>query len=248
MPDPRADTVAQWVCDEGNNIEFRSLRSVVNDILAFHLPTRSEEEVSELAESLHPQVTQELYTLANQATLDGIVPRYEISTDGVTIHLKFIDQPELDLLRELQAHSPEDFEHFCKRVLETLGGNASVEGGPGDGGIDFVAFGIPIGPTPGPSPSGARAVVIGQAKRYTTGINISEYDLRAFVGAVTRRAYTLKRSNPAQVGSMHPIVYAFWTTSDFHRNARDFAREMGIWYLNGIALAQLALRIGINHV
>jgi hypothetical protein len=248
MRDPNPYTVAQWLRDEGSNTEFKSLQSVVNDILASRLPNRSQEEVSELAEMLNSQVIQELHDIAAQFTLDGIVPRYEILTEEATTHIRFLEQPELNLLKELQARPPDYFEHFCKRILEILGANASVEGGPGDGGVDFVAFGLPIGPIPGPSPSGARAVVIGQAKRYATGINISENDLRAFIGAVTRRTYSLKRSNPIQVGSLHPIVYAFWTTSDFHRNAREFAREMGLWYLNGIALAQLAMRIGINEL
>ena len=248
MPDPKADAVSLWISDDGTNTEFRTLRSVVNDVLLTHLAGRSEEELSELAERLEPQVVQELYTITDQSLLDGIVPRFQVTTEEATAHIKFIDRPELHLLRELQTRAPKDFEDFCKRVLQTLGANASVQGGPGDGGIDFLAFGLRTGPSLGPSPSGAHAVVIGQAKRYATGNNISEYDLRAFVGAATRRTFQLKRSNPSQVGSLQPVVYAFWTTSDFHRNAKEFAREMGIWYLNGLALAQLASRLGITEL
>ena len=40
---------------------------------------------------------------------------------------------------------------------------------------------------------------------------------------------------------------AYWTTSDFNRAAKQFANEMGLWYLSGLALSQFAIRIGIDH-
>jgi hypothetical protein len=37
-----------------------------------------------------------------------------------------------------------------------------------------------------------------------------------------------------------------WTTSDFNRNAKEYARDMGMWYLNGLGLAQLAFKTGME--
>ena len=121
-----------------------------------------------------------------------------------------------------------------------------MEGGPYDEGVDFTAFDLSLGSLPGPAPIGAKVVLIGQAKRYKTGNNVKERELREFVGAAIKRTYKLKRMYTSQVGSLHPIVYAFWTTSDFHQSAKDFARDMGIWYLSGLALTQLAMRLGVS--
>ncbi|MGO8925847.1 MAG: hypothetical protein ACLQU3_02975 [Limisphaerales bacterium] len=46
---------------------------------------------------------------------------------------------------------------------------------------------------------------------------------------------------------MTPVLLAFWTTSDFTPQAKQCARELGIWHLNGIGLAQLAIRVGLSE-
>ena len=40
-----------------------------------------------------------------------------------------------------------------------------------------------------------------------------------------------------------PVVYAFWTTSDLHIHAKEFSRKMGIWHLDGMALAEYVLKL-----
>jgi hypothetical protein len=42
-----------------------------------------------------------------------------------------------------------------------------------------------------------------------------------------------------------PVLLAFWTTGDFSPSAKKYARDLGLWYLNGIGLAQLATRLGL---
>lgn len=68
--------------------------------------------------------------------------------------------------------------------------------------------------------------------------------LREFVGASLRRVAELKRTRADHFGLFQPTVLAFWTTSDFHKSAKAYAKEMGIWYLGGPALCQLATSLG----
>lgn len=248
MPIPKADIIALWISDEGLNTDFKNIRVVSFDVLSSHLTENSKEEISEIVEGAEAQIVQELFKLNDQNISDGVIPRFELFSESDTNYIKFIDRPEVTFLEELRQESPQQFELFCKRVLEKLGATAFVEGGPGDGGIDFIGFELPVGFYRGPTSSGGKVVVIGQAKRYKAGNNISETDLRSFIGAAVRRAYELKRKSSEKVGSLQPIVYAFWTTSDFHQNAKTYAREMGIWYLSGLALAQLATRVGLNSL
>src|SRR5258705_463543 len=79
---------------------------------------------------------------------------------------------------------------------------------------------------PGLSTKGSRILVIGQAKRYIDGNHVREKELREFVGAVIKRVDELKRTRSEQFGIMHPIILAFWTTSDFHLNAREYAKNV----------------------
>jgi hypothetical protein len=40
-------------------------------------------------------------------------------------------------------------------------------------------------------------------------------------------------------------ILVFWKISDFHENVRKFAKNLGKRYLNGIALCQLAVKLGL---
>jgi len=42
------------------------------------------------------------------------------------------------------------------------------------------------------------------------------------------------------------VLLAFWTTGDFSISAKKYARDIGLWYLNGIGLAQLATRLDLS--
>ncbi len=245
MADPKPQDIALWISDHATNIDFKTLRNVMFDILSTRIPGKSIEEIADLTENLEPSVLRELEIIYNQNLLDGVTPRFILSQEESTTHFKILETPEVELRNRLHIGTPAEFEYFCKKILERLGAVASVEGGPYDQGIDFTAFNLPLSRV-GPAPSGAFAVVIGQAKRYAIGNNISEKDIREFIGSATRRSFLLKRTNSSKVGSLQPIVYAFWTTSDFHSLAKECAREMGIWYLNGIALSQLAIRLGVT--
>jgi restriction endonuclease Mrr len=246
MSEPTSATIAEWIASECLSQEYKVVELFLSEVLTTHLPERSGDEVADLTERLRPSVVKALEELAMQKRSEGITPNYDLQLDEFAAYLRVEPRPELMLLNELQVNTPRQFEEFCSDVLNALGGKASVTGGADDGGIDFVAFNLHLGSQVAPSTIGAKTVVIGQAKRHQTGNNITENQLRNFVGACLRRAYQLKRTNTQLVGSLQPIVFAFWTTSDFHPLAREYAREMGIWYLSGVALAQLALRLNVT--
>jgi hypothetical protein len=56
------------------------------------------------------------------------------------------------------------------------------------------------------------------------------------------RADDLKREDE-RFGILFPVAYAFWTTSNFNKPARDYAKRMGLWCLGGLGLAQLAHKL-----
>ena len=109
--------------------------------------------------------------------------------------------------------------------------------------MDFVARDLQLS---APSPRGARVLVIGQAKRYSRHNRISETDLRSFVGGAIRKASDPENALTFRREILAPLVFAFWTTSDFHPTARSYARSVGLWHLNGMGLAQLASRLGVE--
>jgi restriction endonuclease Mrr len=127
-----------------------------------------------------------------------------------------------------------------------MGGISAVTGRAGDGGGDFVARNLSFSADAGPAPAGARVLVVGQAKLYARDNLISENELRCFIGGALRRAADPGDSLTYRRAHLAPLVYAFWTTSDFHPSAKSYARAMGLWYLNGIGLAQLAIRLGVS--
>ncbi len=73
---------------------------------------------------------------------------------------------------------------------------------------------------------------------------MKEKELREFVGGgiLKLQEYRERRIwNP-----LTPIVFAFWTTSDFHKSAKDYARNIGIWFMNGWSFARYVRELGIN--
>jgi len=247
MSDPTPNIIASWVDSHCKNTSFLSLQDVIIDVLNIKMQGSSQETIAEIAEKVEPDVLKALHEIADEGIVDGIEPKYILDSEASTNYIKFIEQTEFDsFLQTLREGSPENFESFCVKILNALGADAVRVGSSHDGGIDFEAFDLPLSHIDGPRPSGAKALVIGQAKRYAVDNFISERDIREFVGAVIKRSFLLKTKNSNKVGIIHPTAFAFWTTSDFHRNAKKFAKEMGIWYLNGYALVQLATKLNLN--
>ncbi|MGO9519616.1 MAG: restriction endonuclease [Candidatus Korobacteraceae bacterium] len=243
MAEISPDTLAIWLSRDINNENFRALSEVCTDTLVSRLPTKSPEECADLAESLLPRVAFSLERIRSELLEDGVEPNFELSTDERTFYIKAVTSQAAQLLERLYALTPTEFERFCGRILETMGARVAVIGKSGDGGIDFVARDLPIC---SPAPIGARITVVGQAKKYAVDSFIKEHDLRAFIGSTIRKTSDPDDPHCFRRNILAPVMFAFWTTADFQPSARKFARGLGLWYLSGTALAQLALRLKLE--
>ncbi|MGH8611937.1 MAG: restriction endonuclease [Gammaproteobacteria bacterium] len=134
----------------------------------------------------------------------------------------------------LKSLHPDDFETLCAEVLKKLGAQSDRTQSTRDGGVDFYGFNFSGVTGTLPFPIVSRAMVVGQAKRWVDQI-VSETELRKFVGGALHEVEKF-RDRP-DFGILSPVVYAFWTTSDFDRNAREYATAMGIWTMAGPTLA-----------
>ena len=247
MSRPKPQHIANSLLEYGHNRDFKNLSDIIFSFFKAKGYSMSDDEISDYVEEYVNDIAKELYIKIEDRRNDGVTLNFELNEDEGAFYIKFFDKPEMTLLRKLQADTPEYFEQFCKRILDKFDGNSSVSGGSDDGGIDFSATDLQLKNLPSLSTKGSRILLLGQAKRYTDGNHVKETEIRGFIGACIKRLDDLKKSRGEQFGILHPTIYAFWTTSDFHPNARDYAKSMGIWYLNGIALCQLALKLGIDE-
>jgi len=246
MPPIKPQFIANQLIGFGNNPNDKKLSDVIKLLLDQKFPNLSEEERWEYVEENLENIAKELFIKENDSIKDGVVLNFDISQEDNEYYIKFTPRPETVLLRDLSKKTPEYFEEFCKKILAKLGGISQVTGGRNDGGIDFIAQNLKLNGLSLNSTKGSNILVVGQAKRFTKGEHITETDLRTFVGASVKKIDELKKSNPNQFGIFQPVILAYWTTSDFHTDAKSFANHMGIWYLNGIAVCQLAMNLGIE--
>jgi hypothetical protein len=246
MADPSPDTVAFWLIQDASNPSFRPLLDVTIEVIGSRIQTKSADESADLAEKLLSRVAESLGRLALESVDDGVEPGYDLSAEDSTLYFKARQTEAISFKERLLTLSPAQFEGFCAALLGKLGGESRVIGKSGDGGLDFIARNISLCGSQGPAPIGARTLVLGQAKRYSKDSLIVETDLRAFVGAAIRRS-----SDPLDLltyrgAIMAPLSLAFWTTSDFQPSAKRYAKAVGLWHLNGVGLAQLAIRLGVD--
>jgi len=247
MARPKPQYIANSLLEYGQNTDFKNLKDITLAFFKAKGFSMSDEEISDYIEEHVSEIAKQLFIKIDDRKNDGVTLNFELEENDGIFYIRFFDKPEMTLLRKLQTDTPENFELFCKKILDKLGGNSSVSGGADDGGIDFSATDLQIKNLPTLSTKGSRILVLGQAKRYVDGNHIKETELRSFIGASIKRVDDLKRTRAEQFGILHPTILAFWTTSDFHSNARDYAKSMGIWYLNGVALCQLALHLGLDE-
>jgi len=243
---PNPYYIANLIVENGSEPEFTKLELVLQKILSDKLPTFSEEEILDYIEEYNKDIAAELFTKENDNFLDGIESTFDIKEEDGEYYVKFLNKPISEYLKKLQKLPAEDFELFCGNVLTKLGGNSDVIGGSDDGGIDFTATDLYIQNLPKATTRGSKVLVVGQAKRFIEGNHVKEKDIRQFVGASIKKIDDLKRTKSGNFGILHPVILAFWTTSDFHVNAKKLANDIGLWYLNGIALSQLALHLKIE--
>ena len=244
MAHPKPDVIAYWIEHDSSDGVAR-MGEVITTVLTGRLPRYSPEEIAELSEQSEQRIITLLRERSTADEKDGITAVYVLEDDGTATYFRRIPGKEIEYLGKLKLLSPGDFEEFCGSILSKMGGTHRVIGGSNDLGCDFEAHGLVIGSNASPVPICARAIVIGQAKRYTRN-DVTETEVRQFVGGAIHRVDRLKRELGGDAGILAPVLLAYWTTADFHYSARRYAREMGLWFLNGIGLAQLAIRVGLD--
>ncbi len=242
LPSPRyvAAQVVQHLTRHSNDLTWHKIDDVIRAILYVHVPNISIERREEFADKIRDNVETELRNDLAEAERDGRHSLFDLSDDA---YVRIRDQDVVVVKRRLCELSPGDFEEFCRDVLSTLGGRATVQGGPSDGGIDFDCFDLRSLPTDLPTPISLNLVVLGQAKRYADTNIITTKMLREFVGAAVLRHHDLLISG--SLSARQPVLFAFWTTSSFDNNAREFARKVGIWIMDGVTLARYAQHLAL---
>ena len=249
---PKDKVVAKWVENRARNLHPLPLRDVITIVLNAEISANSKrkisaEEIAEAVEELVKDVALRLAEIGDDYILQGVDPSFIIEIGDGDYHYRCKEVPDREFRTKLAAMTPSGFEHFCKSVLNKLSGNATVSGGPNDECVDFYAFGLPLAGGDALFPRAARLFVIGQAKRWKIDREIVLNDLREFIGGAILRADQLRLDHADRCGLLTPTCFAFWTTCDFSVGAREFADRMGLWYLNGKALSQLAICIGLGH-
>jgi restriction endonuclease Mrr len=245
MAEPRPYYLARWIADEIHDVSYISLRSSIEAILKSHIPEWSDEQIFEISERTEAEVFKELEKISENLISDGVEPSFMLDGEPQTAYIKGSNLLTVSVLTKIKQKTPKEFERFCADILTSLGGTTRTVGGTGDGGVDFIATNLPITGYDLPALRVSSLIVIGQAKRYQDNKFVTVNEVRDFLGGAIAHLDTLKREN-ARYGLFTPVLYAFWTTSDFTKPAYDFYHQCGLWGLGGLSLAQLAIRLNMN--
>lgn len=220
--------------------------SPLSNVIATHVSINcnlSDEEAADFAESNLAEVLRHLEDHCTMLEEDGIVAPYQIDGDATEAYIRWIPSEAKGFRAAMAAMDPREFEDLCKRVLVALGAKEGARTGQtADGGVDFVARDLQIVV---PASAGARIHIVGQAKRYALHLPVGEREIREFVGGAIKRLRDPADSEVYRRECLAPVIFAFWTTSEFTSSALAYSRAVGIWYLNGLGLAQLALKNGV---
>jgi len=197
----------------------------------------SEEIIEESVERELNYVADILKNKAANAKENGEIATYEVD-DEESPYIRKIFDSNPPLLKEIREMDSTNFEELCAKVLKKLGwSETGCIGGSQDDGVDFYAFDFPDRQLFNlPIPLNCKALVIGQAKRYKQGSDVSETEVRKFVGGALKKLNDFRKSG--KVGVLTPVIFAFWTSSDFQDPAKKYAKTMGIWFMNGRTLVE----------
>jgi Restriction endonuclease len=230
---PSTQIMSVWIKDGANNTEWAPLEEVAFTVLRAKLTKHSDEEISELIEEKLSYIAEALRNDAAELHADGMPARFAIDEEASPYFKAF--PTDTALLEKLRRIDPFKVEDLCAAILAKLGGVARATERTGDGGVDFVATDLDIMPSGFGIPAVCRATVIGQTKRYKETNVIKETSLREFVGAGVWKRHRLRLDSG--ISPLAPVILAYWTTSNFEPNAKRYAREMGLWYMDGHTLA-----------
>lgn len=231
--------IAKWVETHLESTDWQNLNDAILHSIKKAIPNVSIEIQTDLTEEHIDYVDEILRTRAAFIIEDGGVPSYEM--DAVESYVRRINQHNAKIAAKLRQIDPFHFEVVCKRILEKLGAIAENTQKSYDGGVDFFALNLTTYSASYPLPKTAALSVIGQAKRYAENNEVKENEIRNFIGGAILKLDELRKQGKINV--LAPVVYAFWTTSDLHVHAKVFSRKMGIWHLDGMALAEYVIKL-----
>jgi hypothetical protein len=246
MAEPKPSQTAFWLLNLAINVELQPLTLLIAETLGKKLPGYSVEQLSDLGEDQLEAVSAWLEQEREKQKEEGIEPTFQLSYEAGTPYFRKIPSDASKFLGALYAISDAQFVDFCVSLLKALGGDALNIDGPYDGGLDFVARNLPLSGLNVDALRRTRILVVGQAKHYQKETLVSEPELRDFVGGALKRTSDPTDSVTHRITTLAPLVFAFWTTSDFNSPAKSYAKAVGVWTLNGIALSQLALKANFN--
>lgn len=238
---PSSQDIAKWVEKYCCSNDWQSLEDAVHESISKALPKVSVEQISDWTEEHLPFVDVLLRNRSANLLQDGSLPTYELDENDP--YIRRINQYNTDIAEKLRCIDPFYFEVVCKRILEKLGATAENTQKSYDGGVDFYAFEMTSYSSNHPLPQSAALAVIGQAKRYAKDHDVTETEIRKFIGGAILKSDELRKQGKINV--LSPVVFAFWTTSELHLHAKEYSRKMGIWHLDGMALAEYVVKLDL---
>jgi restriction endonuclease Mrr len=244
MAPPKPKWIAMSLAQEFTSESFVSLQIAVASHVSTKIVSMSVEEAADFAEQNLPVILAHLNEIRSELTDDGVEPTFEIEGDIGDAYIRGASSAAKDFRMQMLEMDPMAFEDLCKRILIAIGAREGARlGKSADGGVDFVARDLHLVI---PASVGARIHIVGQAKRYALSHPVKETELRDFVGGAIRRLSDPDDLEVYRPEVLAPVIFAFWTTSEFNSSALAYAKAVGLWHLNGLGLAQLALRNSVT--
>jgi hypothetical protein len=247
MSIPSDQAISLWVQEEISGEGWVSLRTVTITALQKQWPNPDSfiEDFVDEEKRLY-YIAEHLRNDLADRVIDGKVKDFEVDDESPPYVRRLLPRRPT-LLDKLRRIAPANFERVCAKILESLGATATTTQQSNDGGIDFTATNLKIIHASLPMPASCQGVVIGQAKRYKEGAAISETKLREFVGASLLKRHQMASLAGPAIPPLMPTLFAFWTTSDLERNAKKYARSVGLWYMDGTTLTVYAQQLGLSE-
>ncbi|MEB6605326.1 MULTISPECIES: restriction endonuclease [Aeromonas] len=240
-----SQVIKGWLIARLNNTDWISLIEVLIAVIRVEARGLSTEEIAEIAEDHMPHISQLLREQLEAERLSQVPSVFELDEESPPYIRSLISDEIRRLSRDICSIAPDRFEIICQEIVSKIGGVSNQHiGGANDGGIDFIGYDIV--PDQGYTyiPQSSKIVILGQAKRYARSHNVNLNEMRQFVGSCKAKINDLKRSG--KIGPFTPIMCAFWTTSNFSAEAVNYARQIGVWYMDGISIAKAIRTFEIN--
>jgi restriction endonuclease Mrr len=238
--------IAQWAIENLESEEW----ILLSDICMQGIRRQNRFSESIIEESVERELGYVAEILRNNAACaveHGELVTYEVD-DEQSPYIKKICETLPLILTAIRNIDSAEFEVLCAKILSKLGWNEAERiGGTQDDGVDFYAFGFPNSQLFDlPMPPSCKALLIGQAKRYKQDNNVSETEIRKFVGGAFKKLNEFRKAG--KVGALTPVIFAFWITSDFDSPAKEYAKTMGIWFMNGRTLVEYLDKLDLAEI